>query len=68
MHQRDDMHIFSPVPLEAYDEIQNDNTAFLILGGSSNHRKQAKDYELINVKFLIFVMSFIIFYLHLFFN
>ena len=44
MHQRDDIHIFSPVPLEAYDEIQNDDTAFLILGGSSNHRKQAKDY------------------------
>ena len=52
MHQRDDIHIFSPVPLEAYDEIQNDDTAFLILGGSSNHRKQAKDYRLKNVKFL----------------
>ena len=52
MHQRDDIHIFSPVPLEAYDEIENDNTAFLILGGSSNHRKQAKDYGLKNVKFL----------------
>ena len=52
MHQRDDIHIFSPVPLEAYDEIQSDDTAFLILGGSSNHRKQAKDYQLKNVKFL----------------
>ena len=52
MHQRDDIHIFSPVPLEAYEEIQNDNTAFLILGGSSNHRKQVKDYKLKNVKFL----------------
>ena len=52
MHQRDDIHIFSPVPLEAYDEIQSEDTAFLILGGSANHRKQAKDYHLENVKFL----------------
>ena len=52
MHQRDNIHIFSPVPLEAYEEIQSDDTAFLILGGSTNHRKQAKDYQLKNVKFL----------------
>ena len=52
MHQRDDIHIFSPVPLEAYDDIQGEDTAFLILGGSANHRKQAKDYQLKNVKFL----------------
>ena len=52
MHQRDDIHIFSPVPLEAYDDIQSEDTAFLILGGSANHRKQAKDYQLKNVKFL----------------
>ena len=52
MHQRNDIHIFSPVPLEAYEEIHSDDTAFLILGGSSNHRKQAKDYKLKNVKFL----------------
>ena len=52
MHQRNDIHIFSSIPLEAYDEIESDNTAFLILGGSSNHRKQAKDLELKNVQFL----------------
>ena len=52
MHQRNDIHIFSPMPLEAYEEIQSDDTAFLILGGSSNHRKQTKDYKLKNVKFL----------------
>ena len=46
------MHIFSPMPLDAYEEIQSDDTAFLILGGSANHRKQAKDYQLKNVKFL----------------
>ena len=39
--------------LEAYDEIEGDNTtAFLILGGSSNYRKQAKDLQLKNVYFL----------------
>ena len=52
MHQRNDIHIFSPMPLEAYEEIQSDDTAFLILGGSANHRKQAKDYQLKNIKFL----------------
>ena len=52
MHQRNDIHIFSPMPLEAYGEIQSEDTAFLILGGSANHRKQAKDYKLKNVKFL----------------
>jgi glycosyltransferase involved in cell wall biosynthesis len=40
------------MPLDAYEEIQSDDTAFLILGGSANHRKQAKDYKLKNVKFL----------------
>ena len=52
MHQRDDYNIFSPMPLEAYDEIESDDTAFLILGGSSNYRKQAKDLRLKNVRFL----------------
>ena len=58
MHQRDDIHIFSPIPLyevRILDEIQSDDTAFLILGGSSNHQdylNKAKDYQLKNVKFL----------------
>ena len=52
MHQRDDNNIFSPIPLEAYDEIESDDTAFLILGGSANHRKQARDLRLNNVQFL----------------
>ena len=42
MHQRVDNHIFSPIPLEAYDEVETDDTAFLILGGSVNYQKQAK--------------------------
>ena len=52
MHQRVDNLIFSPIPLEAYDEIQTDDTAFLILGGSVNYQKQAKDMGLKNVRFL----------------
>lgn len=52
MHQRDDKNIFSPIPLEAYDEIQTDDTAFLILGGSLNYKKQAKDLGLKNICFL----------------
>jgi len=52
MHQRVDNHIFSPIPLEAYDEIQTDDTAFLILGGSVNYQKQAKDMGLKNVRFI----------------
>ncbi len=51
MHQRNDNNIFSPIPLEAYDEIQSDDTAFLILGGSVNYRKQAADMQLKNVYF-----------------
>ena len=43
LHQRKDNGIFSPIPLEAYDEIENDDTAFLLLGGSVNYEKQAKD-------------------------
>ncbi len=52
MHQRNDNNIFSPIPLEAYDEIETDDTAFIILGGSSNYRKQARDLRLKNVYFL----------------
>ena len=52
MHQRRDNHIFSSIPLEAYDEIEDDNTAFLLLGGSVNYQKQARDLGLKNFKHL----------------
>ena len=52
LHQRRDNHIFSPLPLEAYDEIETDNTAFLLLGGSESYQKQAKDLGLKNFKHL----------------
>tara|TARA_A100001388_G_scaffold4981_1_gene3613 strand:- start:44 stop:1135 length:1092 start_codon:yes stop_codon:yes gene_type:complete len=52
LHQRRDNHIFSSIPLEAYDEIEDDNTAFLLLGGSVNYQKQARDLGLKNFKHL----------------
>lgn len=52
MHQRNDDNIFSPIPLNAYSKIQSDNTAFLILGGSSKYREQSQLLNLKNVKFL----------------
>ena len=52
LHQRRDNNIFSPIPLEAYDEIENEDTAFLLLGGSVNYEKQAKDLGLKNFKCL----------------
>ena len=52
LHQRKDNHIFSPIPLEAYDEIEDDDTAFLLLGGGENYQKQAKDLGLKNFKHL----------------
>ena len=48
LHQRRDNHIFSPIPLEAYDEIETDETAFILLGGSESYQKQAKDLGLKN--------------------
>lgn len=48
MHQRDNEGIYSRIPLEAYSQIENDNTAFLLMGGSSLYRQQAKDLGLKN--------------------
>ena len=48
LHQRRDNHIFSPIPLEAYDDIETEDTAFLLLGGSESYQKQAKDLCLKN--------------------
>ena len=47
-HQRNTEDLFSEVPLLAYKKIQNDNTAFILLGGSSRYREQAKELGLIN--------------------
>lgn len=42
MHQRADDGIFSPIPLSAYQKVETDNTAFVILGGSKKYQHQAE--------------------------
>lgn len=48
LHQRDDDSIFSDIPLKAYKKIENENTAFVIMGGSNLYEKQAKDLGIKN--------------------
>lgn len=50
MHQRMDDGIFSHVPLAAYEKIATENTAFLLLGGSTKYVQQAELLELKNFK------------------
>ena len=52
LHQRNDDNIFSPIPLEAYKKIENENTLFMILGGSDRYKRQAEDLGIKNVEFL----------------
>jgi glycosyltransferase involved in cell wall biosynthesis len=47
-HQRNTEDLFSEVPLLAYKQIQNDDTSFILLGGSSRYRQQANELGLIN--------------------
>jgi len=47
-HQRNSEHISSTIPLQAYKKIETDNTAFLILGGSSVHSNKAKELQIKN--------------------
>jgi glycosyltransferase involved in cell wall biosynthesis len=51
-HQRNTEDLFSEVPLLAYKQIEDDNTAFVLLGGSSRYRQQAKELGLINFVYL----------------
>lgn len=46
MHQRPDPGIFSPIPLLAYSKIENEDTAFLLMGGDSQYSKQAIELKL----------------------
>ena len=42
MHQRDNDEIFSDIPLRAYAQIRNENTAFIVMGGGKGYRDQAQ--------------------------
>ena len=53
-HQRKDDWIYSPIPLEAYKKVENNNTVFLMLNGSDLYKKQAKDLDIKNIIFLPF--------------
>ena len=52
MHQRDNDGIFSSIPLDAYKNIESDNTHFIILGGSDRYKRQAEDLGIKNITFL----------------
>lgn len=53
-HQRNEDGIFSPISLIAYSQVQNENTYFLILGGSERHRRLVVDMKIKNVLFVDF--------------
>ena len=57
MHQRNDDGIFSPVSLQAYSQVQQKNTYFVLLGGSQKHRDMVVDLKLENVVFLDFTSN-----------
>ena len=52
LHQRNDDMIFSDIVLKAYKEVENDNNAFILVGGSEKYREQAKELGLKNVNFI----------------
>lgn len=41
LHQRESDRIFSDIPLAAYSRVEDQNTAFLLCGGSQKYREQA---------------------------
>lgn len=51
-HQRNDNDIFSPIPLESFKHIECDANHFIILGGGSKYRDQAKALGIKNITFL----------------
>lgn len=52
MHQRAADNIFSQIPLFSYKKIESDNTWFIIMGGSSLYKEQAKSLGIKNITFL----------------
>lgn len=47
-HQRNTEDLFSEVPLLAYKNVENEDTFFILLGGSSKYRQQATELGLKN--------------------
>ena len=51
-HQRNDDNIFSPIPLEAFSKLNNNNYHFIIMGGGEKYKEQAKELGIKNIHFL----------------
>lgn len=51
-HQRDADDIFSPLPLQAYKQLENDGTHFVLMGGSKRYREQAVKLGIKNISFV----------------
>lgn len=45
-HQRKDDNIYSEIPLNAYSKIEDEDTAFILLGGSAKYLEQARALKL----------------------
>lgn len=56
-HQRNDNGISSTISLEAYSEIQDDNTYFALLGGTEVHKDYVNKKNLKNVIFVEYTSS-----------
>ncbi len=54
MHQATSESVFSPIPLNAYSLIEDENNIFVILGGAKKYRQQAHQLGLKNVRFIDF--------------
>tara|TARA_R110002020_G_scaffold394715_1_gene604733 strand:+ start:27427 stop:28539 length:1113 start_codon:yes stop_codon:yes gene_type:complete len=54
MHQGNRDDIFSSIPLEAYSLIENNETMFVLLGGSPYYRAQAQALGIKNIRFIEF--------------
>ena len=46
LHQRKDDNIYSEIPLNAYSKIEDEDTAFILLGGSAKYIEQASALKL----------------------
>ncbi len=48
LHQRNDVNIFSSWPLKAFSELNDDDSVFMLLGGSEKHIEQTKELKIKN--------------------
>lgn len=51
-HQRASDEIFSPIPLEAFAQLEQSGRYFVLMGGGQRYRGQARELGLTNIRFL----------------